>query len=70
MGEEKMIAGGYTLDLYCDRKNDRHKYDEFPHIYVDEFGSTCRRKAREDGWILKKDGAAICPKCSGKTPKK
>ncbi len=61
-----MIAGAYTLDLYCDKKNSEHAYDEFPHIYVHEFGSTCRRFARKAGWLLGKNGIAICPKCSDK----
>lgn len=67
--------GCYTLDLYCDRVGEnlpgdstdgRHTWNEFPHEYVDEHGSACRAKARRDGWIIKNNGTAICPKCSGK----
>lgn len=71
-----MIAGCYSLDLYCDKLgqivNDDgtdalgHAYDEFPHQYTDELGSVCRSTARKAGWILRANGAAICPKCSGK----
>lgn len=64
-----MIVGGYTLDLYCDKESNQHEYDEFPDTYADEFGSTCRRRARESGWILKRNGTAICPKCSGRGKK-
>jgi hypothetical protein len=59
-------AGCYSLDLYCDRKSDAHQYSEFPHQYTDEHGSACRAMARRDGWVINKDGAAVCPKCSGK----
>ena len=41
--------------------------------YVDEFGARCRSQARKEGWILKRNGEALCPKCSGKkvlTPSK
>lgn len=68
-----MWAGAYSLDLYCenDALNDGiHTYSEFPHQYVEELGSTCRAKARRDGWIVNSDGTAICPKCSGKKTKK
>lgn len=74
-----MWAGAYTLDLYCDnaegaklsnadplRDEHGHRYNEFPHQYTDEMGSKCRTQARRAGWIIRKDGSAICPKCSGK----
>jgi len=64
-----MIVGCYSLHLYCDMKNDDHDYFEFPHEYDHELGSVCRKEAKNDGWILKKDGTAICPKCSGKKRK-
>ncbi len=63
-----MLAGGYTLDLYCDNQEvTDHKYGEFPHQYVHELGSTCRRRARKDGWLIK-PGRQLCPQCSGKKP--
>lgn len=66
-----MIAGCYSLDLYCDNYDPRvegcngHAYDEFPHQYTDELGSKCRARARADGWLVNyKTGKAICPKCN------
>lgn len=61
-------AGCYALDLYCDNPNGEHKYGEFPHQYTAELGSECRSKARKAGWVFKRDGTCICPKCSGKGP--
>lgn len=63
-------AGCYSLDLYCDNSKNGgddgiHRWDEFPHQYNDEFGATCRAIARKDGWVIRKDGTCICPKCSG-----
>ena len=60
-----MIVGCYTLDLYCEEDGHPHEYNEFPHQYIHEFGSTCRRMARKDGWILDRQNCkAICPKCN------
>jgi len=64
-----MIVGCYTLDLYCDQKNDKHVHGEFPHTFTAEHGSNCRSRAKRKGWILTHAGNAICPKCSGKAPK-
>jgi len=69
-----MWVGCYTLDMYCDKKTDSfsaapdtvHDWDEFPHQIMAESGSACRTLARKRGWIIKRDGGAICPKCSGK----
>jgi len=71
-----MIAGTYTLDLYCENKdpaartmidNFGHRHGEFPHQYTGEMGSDCRARARRAGWKLNlKTGEAWCPKCSGK----
>ncbi len=74
-----MWAGMYGLDLYCDNANGAkdsldsalidehgHRYNEFPHQYTHELGSVCRAMARLAGWVVRKDGSAICPKCSGK----
>lgn len=76
-----MITGCYVLHLYCDNStgpkdeeyitmDDRHEFREFPHVYSAELGSRCRTNARKDGWILKRNGQAICPKCSGKKAKR
>lgn len=72
-------AGCYALDLYCDDQRPEtpgdgkltdgvHKWDEFPHQYTGEYGSKVRSRARRAGWIIRNDGTAICPKCSGKKP--
>lgn len=69
-----MWAGMYGLDLYCEKfkgggelvDEHGHRYNEFPHQYTNELGSVCRAQARRDGWIIRNDGTAICPKCSGK----
>lgn len=64
-----MIAGGYTLDLYCDKSNELHAYDEFPHTFIsdEKNGKTlCFREARKAGWKITRDRTAICPKCNGK----
>lgn len=65
-----MIAGCYSLDLYCDNdspssvERGEHVYREFPHQYTAEHGSKCRSLARKAGWKLDiKNGLAICPKC-------
>lgn len=66
-----MIVGCYTLDLYCDNAKPQdgiHEWNEFPHQFFDEFGSTCRSNARKAGWLLS-EKRALCPKCSGKKRK-
>ena len=63
-----MIAGCYTLDLYCSKFKQHdtiHVWNEFPHQYTDEFGSACRKAARLDGWVFKRNGVVLCPKCRG-----
>lgn len=64
-----MQVGCYTLDLYCENyKNDGfdgiHEFKEFPHQFTAELGRTCRKHAKEKGWILYNDGRAYCPKCN------
>ena len=65
-----MIAGAYTLDLYCDNHewmDDIHDFDEFPHQFVSETKGECFRKARKQGWLINvKMNKVLCPKCSGK----
>lgn len=58
-----MIAGCYTLDLYCDNYDCMDK--DFPHQYINELGNVCRSNARKDGWFIGKE-KQLCPKCSGK----
>lgn len=64
-----MIAGGYTLHLYCENYNGgqlgEHQFNEFPHEYYDELGSRCRAAARKQGWKFDtRTGVAFCPKCT------
>lgn len=72
-----MIVSGYSLHLYCDNHDDLTKHgpwawnSEFPVLYFDEERAKCYRDARLDGWRINiKKGTALCPKCSGKKPKK
>ena len=72
-----MIAGAYSLDLYCDnaegswrgrsRDDYGHVYDEFPHNFTAETRQECIKQARDNGWLVNyyknKD---LCPKCSKK----
>ena len=73
-----MIVGSYTLHLYCDNEDrDQHRggyYDfdaceHFPIEYVADGPnsySLVRKAAKKEGWLLKRDGTAICPKCNKK----
>lgn len=59
-------VGCYDLHLYCRYKNSEHGSREFPHEYNQghETGASARREARQNGWILHKDGTSTCPKCA------
>lgn len=59
--------GGYSLDLYCDRINPAHRYDDFPWgvVQFQTYGQSAAW-ARRQGWVLHRDGTATCPKCSGR----
>jgi hypothetical protein len=64
-----MKSSGYTLDLYCDNDNcpDKYKFGSKANFteYTGEKGSTCRAKARKDGWYLAKNNEKdLCPKCN------
>ncbi len=58
-----MQVGCYNLSLYCDVQFE-HEYKAFPVEYQGELGSSCRSAARKDGWILRRDGLVICPRCA------
>ena len=64
-----MQAGTYTLQLYCDNESDKHEWGEFPHEYVHELGSKCRKMARKAGWV-KMGELDLCPKCAKLKPSK
>ena len=57
-----MIVGGYVLDIYCDNEDCPHGSYWWPRHYTGEFGSTCRKRARRDGWLLNA-GRTLCPNC-------
>lgn len=70
-----MIVGGYSLNLYCDGEaHGNSHFSEFKEYFNDSVNCyhVVRKEAREDGWILKQNGTALCPKCSKKKikPKK
>lgn len=75
-----MIVGAYSLHLYCDSGNEGNHphgyYDwESARRFPIEYNSddvpngyyTTRKMAKRDGWKLKRDGTAICPKCAKTT---
>ena len=61
-----MYVGGYEAHLYCDRQNDDHDWDEFPHVITGHTDGECKRKARKRRWLIKRNGDTLCPLCSGK----
>jgi hypothetical protein len=66
-----MVVGCYHLHLYCDQPGctpaiwNPMRVNQYE--VTDEHGSTCRLMARKRGWILRKDGTAICPDCAKKS---
>lgn len=73
-----MIVGSYNLHLYCKNQEDEEKHkwgyynlnptENFPVEYSDEGPRsyyTTRRAARRDGWVFKRNGDCICPRCNG-----
>lgn len=68
-----MIVGCYVLDLYCDSgRKDKDHAGILGHVtghllrpaqITAEHGSQARATARKRGWLLKRDGTAICPSC-------
>jgi hypothetical protein len=63
------MDGSWTLKVDGEYTDDYgHEFGEFPHTYIDELGSVCRRNARREGWLLGKE-QELCPKCSGKKRK-
>lgn len=62
-----MIASGYTLDLYCDRKGCKRGAYGNPRAqqFSDESKAVCRRLAKRAGWHVDyTKGAAVCPGCA------
>ena len=57
-------VGGYSLDLYCDR---RHAVPEIMEKFFGKDFHDCAREARKNGWIIhRRTRTATCPACSGK----
>lgn len=66
-----MIAGGYTIDLYCDNEPCKWQTEEpLRNDYCASIYGTderdCKRQARRKWWRLTRDDKAICPYCTGK----
>ena len=53
--------GCYTLDLYCMAEG--HEGNE-PHTYMGETRQECDRNAKADGWAIRRDRIAVCPRCN------
>jgi hypothetical protein len=72
--DDVYISSGYTLDLYCNKcKGDKWEGSQNqPITIIATDGPRCyhiaRVIARNQGWILHKDGTATCPKCNGRYP--
>lgn len=60
-----MIAGGYTLHLYCDYCDTNQRSGSMvPDEFFAETGGECRKNARKRGWRLDwSAGLAKCPAC-------
>jgi len=64
-------ASGYSLDLYCDRRNERHPFRAFPQQFTGETFAECAREARHRGWVIhRKLRTATCPTCTGTRQRK
>jgi hypothetical protein len=61
-----MLVGGYTLDMYCDHQ----AHGDGGKVFFFADGPNCyaqvRASARKAGWVIRRDGTAVCPACSGK----
>ncbi len=63
-----MIIGCYDMHLYCsndpiDGGDIEHPYRYLPFYYSGQTLGQCKRQARKQGWLFKKDGRTICPLC-------
>ena len=68
-----MEASCYSMDLYCDRLiecSPEGWEDGGSATYTGETWGECAKQARNDGWIFRKDGTHVCPRCSGKRRRK
>lgn len=63
-----MIVGCYSLDLYCDTGHSKaESMREYQlaqrHQYTGHSEGECKRQARKDGWLFKRNGKVFCPVC-------
>ena len=69
---ERMMAGGYTLDLYCIHMGEfpdaaGHPYGYFPKQFFGETFSACMKQAKQAGWrYTRTKEDVICPLCVAK----
>lgn len=71
-----MIAGCYSLDLYCrhqdgvydedHRLNGQLNYVSYPASYTGATEDDCKKQARRYGWVFNRDGDVTCRLCANK----
>ncbi len=59
-----------ALHLYCDaRPKEGHPYNYFPHEFGGETFGQAAKEAKAKGWVFKRDGTHVCPRCNPKSPR-
>ena len=68
-----MIAGCYSLDLYCRHQtsvcDETHRLDghlnymAYPAQYTGPTEGDCKKQARQHGWVFNKDRDVTCRLC-------
>lgn len=63
-----MIVGCYSMDLYCDTNHSQGASSrEYGLAQRDQYtGRTegaCKKEARKDGWLFRRNGKVYCPAC-------
>lgn len=65
-----MIVGCYSMDLYCDTGHNatgmasmREYQLAQRHQYTGKTEAECKREARKDGWLFRRDGRVFCRVC-------
>lgn len=64
LASPELCPEGYELHAYCKYEFDEHEWSEFPHAFIGDDRASCRRQARNFGWLLHNDRTATCPKCA------
>lgn len=62
-----MIIGCYVLHVYCDSESELMRHHRTKGEYTGNDERTARAMAKADGWLLKRDGNAICKRCRART---